>query len=329
MARPRLLFLHTGGTLGMIQRAPGPLEPGFYDANLLPFVAGLDAIADIEGRVVCALDSSDLSPPIWQELGRIIAESIDRFDGFVVLHGTDTMAWTACALSYMLEGLDRPVILTGSQRPLAELRTDARSNVVHSAICATRPIPEVGLCFGDTLFRGNRATKVSIQDYEAFASPNHPPLLRMGVDIQVFPTLPVPARPFAFRPGIRDAVAVLSLFPGMSPDALLRLADAAEVVVLRGFGEGNIPQERWPQAIEAVRARGGAVVVSSQSGRGRVLPGRYQCSQRARDAGAFFSGDMTLEATVTKVMWLLGQGLGPAAAGAALLTPLAGELSPS
>jgi L-asparaginase len=328
MALPRLLFLHTGGTLGMIQRAPGPLEPGFYDANLLPFVAGLDAIADIEGRVVCALDSSDLSPAIWVELATIIANSLDRFDGFVILHGTDTMAWTASALSYMLRGLDRPVILTGSQRPLAELRTDARSNVVHSAICATRPIPEVGLCFGDTLFRGNRATKVSIQDYGAFASPNAPPLLRMGVDIEVGPTLPPPTTPFSLAAAVSESVSVLTLFPGMSPVSLLRLAESSAVVVLRGFGEGNIPQARWPEAIAQVCAGGGAVVVTSQSARGRVLPGRYQCSQRARDAGAFFASDMTLEATVTKIMWLLGQGVAPADLGGPLLRPLAGELSP-
>lgn len=326
MKRHRLLFLHTGGTLGMIQRKPGPLEPAFYDQAVLPFVAGLEAVAEIEGRVVCSIDSTDMSPEIWEELGRLIAENIDAYDGFVVLHGTDTMAWTAAALSFMLRGLPKTVVVTGSQRPIAELRTDARSNLVHSTICATLGLPEVGLYFGSHLYRGNRATKVSIQDYDAFASPNHAPLVSMGVDVVAGPSLPAPVEPFSFQPGFSRDVLVLSLFPGMGAEILPRLVDSGvRAVILRGFGEGNLPHAGWPDAIEAATAAGVSIVVTSQCARGSVLPGRYDCSAVAAQRGAFFAGDMTTEATTVKVMWLIGQGADRAELGRRLLTPLAGE----
>lgn len=328
--RKRLLFLHTGGTLGMVRAAPGPLAPGHYEETVLPYVRGLETIASIDGELVCNIDSSDMSPALWERLGGLVAAHIDAVDGIVVLHGTDTMAWTAAALALMLHGLSKPVVLTGSQRPISELRTDARSNLLHSAICATMDVPEVGLFFGSHLFRGIRATKSSVSAYDAFSSPNCPPLLTMGVDIAWGPVRPPPAGPLRFQPGFDPRVAVLGLFPGASSRQVDALVDnGARAVVLRGFGEGNLPQAGWPDAIGRATAAGVPVIVTSQCLAGAVRPGRYQNSAAARDAGACFAGDLTLEATVVKTMWLLARGCGPAALGDALLAPVAGECGPA
>jgi len=330
MARPRLLFLHTGGTLGMTASSPGPLSPGHYDETVLPFVPGLAELAEIDGRVVCNLDSTDMTPPIWEELGTQIARAMDDYDGFVVLHGTDTMAWTAAALSFMLRNLPKPVVVTGSQRPIAMIRSDARSNLVHSTICATLPIPEVGVFFGSHLLRGNRARKMSIASYDAFQSPDHPPLVTMGVDVRLGPTLPTPAAPFHLETGFCSDVTVLTPFPGMGPEMLHAAARAgARAILLRGFGDGNLPRAGWPDATRAVTRRGVSVVVTTQCAEGGVAPGRYANSAAMHDAGAVFAGDLTDEAATVKLMWLLGQGAGPAELQKQLLDPLAGECTPA
>lgn len=311
--RPRILFLHTGGTLGMSrQDDPGVLMPSAPAPDLATHIPALDRVAQVSGRVLANVDSSDLTPADWGSLARTIAGAQDECDGVVVLHGTDTMAFTAAALSFMLQGHHKPVVLTGSQRPLSEPRTDARGNLVHSAICAGMDIPEVGLYFGSHLFRGNRATKTSVHAYEAFSSPNHPPLMEIGVDIE---NLAVPLQrtaPLSLHTDIATDVAVISLFPGITPSQLTVLAQTHRVVVLRGFGEGNLPQDGWPEGIRAATDNGTHVIIMSQCRAGASRPGRYLGSELARNAGALFSGDMTGESTVVKAMWLLGQGaVGP------------------
>ena len=329
MGRPRLLFLHTGGTLGMTAARPGPLAPGHYDQTVLPYVRGLEEFAEIDGQVVCNLDSSDMTPAIWEALGGAIARGIDDYDGFVILHGTDTMAWTAAALSFMLRGLRKPVVVTGAQRPIAQLRTDARSNLVHSTLCATLPIPEVGLYFGNHLLRGNRATKVSIASYDAFESPDHPPLVTMGVDVHIGAHLPGPTEPFRLATGFCPDVAVLTPFPGMRPGLLAAaVAAGARAVLLRAFGDGNLPRDGWPEAVRAAVDGGVAVVVTTQCTEGAVTPGRYANSAALDDAGALFAGDLTDEAAVVKLMWLLGQGADAPRLRRVLLRPLAGECTP-
>lgn len=327
--RSRLLFLHTGGTLGMVLDGdPGHLVPGKAAPDLLPHAPALAQVAEIEGQVICNVDSSDLLPTHWAQIATTIAEQQDEYDGFVVLHGTDTMTFTACALSFMLGGDHKPVVLTGSQRPLAEPRTDARINLVHSAICATKDIHEVGLYFGSHLFRGNRATKTSIHSYDAFASPNHAPLVELGVDIQrISPSLSRRG-PVTLNTACDTRVAVLSAFPGMAHQAIDAMAEAGKrVILLRGFGEGNLPQKDWPEAIRRVTDDGVHVLVASQCRTGASRPGRYAGSNRSRDAGAMFIGDMTGEAAVVKAMCLLGRGLTGDAFRTAFLTPLAGEVT--
>ncbi len=305
--RKRILFLQTGGTLGMQSLGdPGPLAPSAIAENVLPYVKGLEDLVDIHGEVLCNLDSSDLSPPHWEAIGAAITERREDYDGFVVLHGTDTMAFTASALSFMLEDLDRPIVLTGSQRPVIEVRTDARSNLIHSAICATLDVPEVGIYFGDLLLRGNRATKRSTQSYGAYTSPNMLPLVVMGVDVRTGAPARKPRGPFRFRPGFDDSVAVLTLFPGCRPGWLRKTVEAgAHAVLLLGFGSGNVPQDGWPEAIAEASQAGVPIVIGTQCLQGAAALERYAGGSKARDAGALSAGPMTMEATVVKIMLLL------------------------
>ncbi len=308
---------------------PGHLVPSEQTPDLERYVPSLAQVADIDGRMVSNVDSSDLTPKDWARLAQAIVDAHNDYDGFVVLHGTDTMAFTACALSFMLSGDHKPIVLTGSQRPLREPRTDARVNLVHSAICATMGIREVGLYFGNHLFRGNRATKTSVDAYDAFASPNHPPLVEIGVDIeQVSPALER-TEPLQLHTGFETNISVISTFPGMSPAVIDSIVDSgSKAVVLRGFGEGNLPIAGWPQAIRRATDADVQVLVASQCRTGSSRPGRYAGSDSAEDAGALFLGDMTGEAAVVKAMCLLGRGLQGDAFRRAFVSPIAGEVTP-
>lgn len=327
MKKPRVLFLYTGGTLGMLRRDPGPLAPSHVAEDILPYVRGLEAEVDVEAELLCNLDSSDIGPDHWERMAEGVARWLPEFDGVVVLHGTDTMAWSASALSYMLRGLDRPVVFTGAQRPIAFVRTDARNNLIHAALCATMAIPEVGIYFGRRLYRGNRATKISIQSYEAFESPTCRPLVEMGVAIRhTAPPLPKPAAALRVATGFERNVAVLQVVPGAGPGLLeAAVATGARGVVVRGFGAGNVPQRGWPQAIGAASRAGVAVVLHSQCLRGVVDLGAYEGGRAAMDAGAMGTGGMTLEAATVKLMWLLGQGMGGEWLRAAFREDVAGE----
>lgn len=334
-SRPRVLFLVTGGTLGMARKPgskvtsdghAGPLAPSPVAEDLTPFVRGLQEEVEVEGQLLFNLDSSDMTPAHWRRIGEAVAERIDRYDGFVVVHGTDTMAWTACALSFALRNLPKPVVLTGAQRPIAFVRTDAGDNLVNAAVCAALDVPEVSIFFGRSLFRGNRATKTSIQSYDAFESPNAPPLVEMG--LEVIPRLAPrrPTAPFSADFAFAEDVAVLDVVPGSSP----RLLDAtvgagARGVVLRGFGAGNVPQAGWPAAIRAAVDAGVPVAVRSQCLRGTLDLGAYVGGRAALDAGALSAGAMTTEAATVKLMHLLGRGLGGDALRVAYAADLAGE----
>ncbi len=304
--RPRLLLLHTGGTLAMLPAGePGPLAPALLEGDVLRFVAGLEQVAEIEGRSLFNLDSSDMGPAHWRAIARAVAERMGDVDGVVVLHGTDTMAWTACALSFMLENLPCPVVLTGSQRPLAEPRTDARSNLVHAAIAATLDIPEVCIQFGSWLLRGNCATKRSVQSYDAFWSPVVPPLVEMGVDLVPGEPPIRPRGPFRLRDELCEDVALLTAFPGMDPGILRGvLRRRPRVVVLLAFGAGNLPTEGWPEAVAEATEAGVAVVVGTQCDVGRVDLGRYAGGAALARAGAVGAGGLTAECAVVRSMVL-------------------------
>lgn len=299
----KVLLLHTGGTLGMHGT---PLEPGNYAQRLRTTVPELERIAHLETRIVCNLDSSDVGPSEWSAIAREIDAARDRADGFVVVHGTDTMAYTASALAFALSGLDRPVVLTGAQRPLAELRTDARRNLADSVeVAANSGIREVGICFDGLLLRGCRSTKSDARSYRAFDSPGLEPLARLGFDIDVARHVRAPAEPFRCDARFDPRVIVLHVTPGLEPRTVERLLDADDVrgVVLAGFGVGTIPNRDRALAppIRKAIERGVEVLVVTQWG-GIVDLGLYKNSLVLRDAGAIAGGKMRVEAAVAKLM---------------------------
>jgi L-asparaginase len=324
----RVLLLHTGGTLGMSARRPTPLVPGTYAQEIVKRVPELAELAEIETRILCNLDSSDVGPDEWAGLADEIARARDAWDGFVVIHGTDTMAYTAAALSFAFDGLDRPVVLTGSQRPLGEIRTDARRNLVDAVDLATRDIPEVGICFDGRLLRGNRATKGDAWSYGAFASPGCPPLARLGLDVEIGAHVRRPSRAFAVDARFDPRVAVCWVVPGMDPTSLPRLAEGACGVVLAAFGVGNVPLRAHPLAPEIGRLveRGVTVLVVTQARAGSVDLSLYANGAVLAEVGAISGGDLLLEAAVVKLMHALARFPDDAAARRAyLVANVAGE----
>jgi L-asparaginase len=305
-----------------------PLEPGAYAARLLDHVPELGRIAEIEPAIICNLDSSDLGPAQWEALARAIAGERERFDGFVIVHGTDTMAYTASALAFVLSGLDKPVILTGAQRPLAALRTDARRNLADAVELATCDIPEVAICFDGMLLRGCRAVKSDARHYRAFESPGVEPLARLGTDVDIGRHVRLPDRPFRCDPRFDPAVDVVWVVPGLDATRLAhRLAEPGlRGVVLAAFGVGTVPQDGIAPVVAKAVSRGLEVLVVTQWG-GVVQLGAYRNSEVLREAGAIDGGAMRLEAAVPKLMAALARFADRAERRAFLLEDLAGERS--
>jgi len=285
------------------------------------------------------IDSSDMHPRHWEEIATQIQEYYDRYDGFVILHGSDTLAYTASALSFMLRGLRKPVILTGSQLPIGMIRTDARENLITSVEFASRllndepVIQEVAVCFEDMLYRGNRTKKFSTDAFDAFISPNYPALGEAGVNINFdFQELYRSDRPFTAEGGFDDRVAVLTLFPGISEKLVTTVLQSNDLrgLILLSFGSGNAPRDRWllHQLSEACE-RGMVVVNVTQCAKGQVGQGKYETSMGLIEAGVISGGDMTLEASITKLMFLLHRSTDPSWVREMMATNMRGELSVS
>ena len=319
----RVLLLHTGGTLGMVK---DPLEPGSYGAQLLDHVPELGRLAEIEVRIVCNLDSSDLGPEHWSLLAQEIASERDRRDGFVIVHGTDTMAFTAGALAFALQGLDRPVILTGAQRPLAALRTDARRNLADAVEVATLDIPEVAICFDGLLLRGCRAVKADARSYRAFSSPGAEPLALLGTDVDVRQHVRRSSEPFVCRPRFDRRVDVVHLVPGLAPSTLAHRLEEPKLrgIVLAAFGVGTLPGNGLTEVIAEAVERGVEVVVVTQWG-GPVRLDLYDNSRLLRDIGVVPGGAMRIEAAVPKLMHALACFSDAAERRAYLMQDIAGE----
>ncbi len=329
--KKRVLILHTGGTLGMAPRHPDQaLAPTEFASTLLQHVPELRELATIRTKVLFNLDSSDISPAHWKRLARAVCGAIDAYDGVVVTHGTDTMAHTSSALSYLLRNLPRPVILTGSQRPLAEPHSDARGNLVGAVDLATRDIPEVAIYFHGWLLRGNRSIKTSSFAYRAFRSPNFPPLAEVGTDIRIVTRPLRPRGPFRCHGEFDERVSVVRLLPGKGSPALEALiATDVRGVLVEAFGVGNVPivNGAVATAIRELVRTGRIVAIGSQASHGTVDLDRYAGGRLARQSGAVGTGDMTLEAAAVKLMYLLGTQRDPARIRRRLGVPLAGELT--
>jgi len=327
----RVLILHTGGTLGMAPRHPDrALAPSDFGSTMMQHVPELGELADVEFKVLCNLDSSDITPGHWNTLATEIASAIEGHDGVVVTHGTDTMAYTASALSFVLRNLHKPVILTGSQRPLAEPHSDARGNLVGAVDLATRHVPEVSIYFHGWLLRGNRATKTSSFAYRAFRSPNFPPLAEVGTDIRMVSPPLLPAGGFHRKGDFDPRVALVGLLPGLPAPALDALARSdARAVLVQAFGVGNIPVENGAvaRALRRLTEDGKVVALATTATHGGVDLSRYAGGRLAKECGAVGVGDMTLEAAAVKLMYLLGTYDGADEVRARLAQPIAGELT--
>ena len=329
---PKVLILHTGGTLGMRGE---PLEPSDYTDRLLEHVPELGALAEVDSRVICNLDSSDIGPAHWRELAETIALEYASFDGFVIVHGTDTMSYSASALAFALEGLSKPVILTGAQRPLVEIRTDARRNLLDAVELATRAIPEVGICFDGLLLRGCRSQKSNAHDYRAFDSPGCEPLARLGVTVDIGPHVRQPQRPFRCDARFDARVLAVHMTPGLDASllraALLRQGDAEHPplggLVLSVFGVGTVPTRRGKLAgLLAEAHASGLEIVAITPSSGRIDLTQYLNSAPLVEAGVIPGGSMQLAAATTKLMHALATCSSPSERRAYMEWNVAGEL---
>jgi len=315
MAAHRLLLVYTGGTIGMIQ------PPG--QAYWIPFNFNVirEQLPELS-RFSCEidwyspgppLDSSDLDPQNWIELAQIISNRYTQYDSFVILHGTDTMAFTASALSFLLSGIKKPVILTGSQLPIGEIRNDARENLVTAIEIASTcpwPLQEVCIYFDYRLIRGNRAHKKSVQQFDAFESTNFPVLAEAGTRINWFKDTFLPVSSASeFNPfyEMNTQIAVLKFFPGIRQEYIHQVLTipGLQGVILESFGAGNLPIRTWLFDELSKAIQNGILVLNiTQCEEGQIEPGKYATSKTLQEIGVISGGDMTFEAATTKLMYI-------------------------
>ncbi|MDE7179603.1 MAG: type I asparaginase [Muribaculaceae bacterium] len=339
--RPKILIIYTGGTIGMVENdVTGELEPFDFDTLVdnVPRIKRLDY--DIDSfQFEVPIDSSAMTPKHWQDIAFCIDNFYDDYDGFVVLHGTDTMAYTASALSFMLENLRKPVIITGSQLPIQEVRTDGEENLITSLQIAAardkkgRPmLNEVAILFENYLWRGNRATKYSADNFNAFKSSNFPRLAKIGMGITFRDDVlwhPQDPEPLKVHYGMDSNVMYLSLFPGIT-DTMMKHAlstPGLKGVVMKTYGAGNGPSD--PDFLKALKEavdRGIVIVNTSQCDNGMVDPRKYKTGSALYDTGVISGHDLTSEAAITKLMFLFGQNLPVDEVKRMMEIPLVGEM---
>ncbi len=335
---PRLLVLYTGGTIGMAPGPDGALEPlDLRELGVhLPFVHRLP-IGLTVATLTEPIDSAAMTTSDWIAIADAIVEHSPGHVGVVVLHGTDTMAYTASALSFLLESIHIPIVLTGAQRPVTELRSDGRENLVTAMAIAAGHlrgaplVPEVTIFFDDLLLRGNRTVKVHADSYRGFASPNYPPLATAGVAIDIDASLlrEPGTGPIRRNGGVSDAVTTLRLYPGLTAQAVHAVLDQPGLrgAILDAYGAGNGPTDRWfLDPLGSAVDRGVTVVVTTQCRAGSVIGGLYATGSALLATGAIPGGDLTFEAALTKLMVLVDRHE-PDVVRQRMRDDLAGELS--
>ncbi|WP_291722979.1 asparaginase [Bernardetia sp.] len=330
-----ILVIYTGGTIGMDYDEKGSLVPFDFEVllekvpELTRFKFRLTMLVPFE-----PIDSSNMGTEHWLSMSWLIEELYDEFDGFVILHGTDTMAYSASALSFLLQNLAKPVILTGAQIPISAHRTDARENLIGALEIASMQdkkqqvikteegketiieqnialVPEVCVYFDNLLLRGNRSKKVQSLNFTAFESQNYPHLAEAGIFINYAKSyiLPVPTKRLSFKSAMDDNVILWKIHPSMNPKYYLPMLESENLkgVVLESFGSGNIPTEKWViDILEKIIKRGVVVVNVSQCAGGYVLQGHYETSHALTQIGVVSGNDLTSEAALTKLMFLFG-----------------------
>lgn len=308
----KILFILTGGTISMQFESSGTavLESEKSAEQILEALPTLRLLADIDVIQLFSEDSSNLSLNHWKALIQCIDSNYIHYDGFVILHGTDTMAYTASALSFGLSGLQKPVILTGSQVPLVNIRSDARRNLINAVELATMSIHEVGICFNDRLYRGNRSTKMSIGDFDAFSSPNFEALAKIGTSIILTQKYIQAEIPFSVNPHFDNSIFHIKAFPSLKINELSEFVSQSETraIIIEAFGSGNLPVKgdySFVPFVENCIKNEKIVVIASQAPYDTVDLSKYSNGKLMKEIGAIDTGDMTLESSITKMMHLL------------------------
>jgi len=337
----KLLLIYTGGTIGMTRdNEQGSLKAFDFDQLLskIPELKLLEHQIDTL-TFESPLDSSDFGIREYQKLAKIIFENYKNYDGFVVLHGSDTMSYTASALCFMLENLSKPIIFTGSQLPIGDLRTDAKENLISSIQIAglkqngKQVVKEIGLYFEYKLYRANRTTKANAEQFEAFESPNYPHLIRSGVNLKVNHSALKRVRKIkqlVLHTDLEDRILLIKLFPGLSPSILNGLLNIPNLkgIILESFGSGNFKTDDWfIDGIASKINQSIPVVNITQCIGGQVQMGKYYTSQRLQKIGVISGKDMTTESALAKMMYLLPKALSMEVFKTIFETSLRGEVS--